>query len=238
MNRTIRIHLCAALLAGAAAVLTSTGVLPPAAAADKTRSLFNGKDLTGWDGDPKFWTVKDGAITGTTTPENPTKANTFLIWRGGTLKDFELRVKFRIQGNNSGIQYRSKDLGNWVVGGYQADFEAGDTYTGIIYEERGRGILAKVGEKVRVGPDGKPVKTGDLGDPNEIRAAVKKGEWNEYVITARGNHLTHAINGRTTAELVDDDTKGRAMEGILALQLHQGGPMTVQFKDIRLKVLK
>jgi hypothetical protein len=201
------------------------------------QSLFNGKDLSGWDGDPKFWTVRDGAITGQTTAANPTKANTFLLWKGGPVKDFELRAKFRIEGNNSGIQYRSKDLGNWVVGGYQADMDAENRFTGIIYEERGRGILANVGEKVTIQPDGKPVKTGSVGDPAAIQAAIRKGDWNEYVITAQGNHLTHAINGKTTAEAVDDDPKGRAAAGILALQLHAGPPMTVQFKEILLRVL-
>jgi hypothetical protein len=208
-----------------------------AAADDAPRSLFNGKDLTGWDGDPKFWSVKDGALTGQTTPENPTKGNTFLIWKGGTLKDFELRVKFRLLGNNSGVQYRSKDLGNWAVSGYQGDIDAENRYTGMLYEERGRGFVARVGEKVTVPPDGKPVKTGSVGDPEAIRAAIRKDDWNEFVITARGNHLTHAINGKLTAEAVDDDPKGRSLEGILAFQLHAGPPMTVQFKDIVLKVL-
>jgi 3-keto-disaccharide hydrolase len=210
---------------------------PVAGKAEGARVLFNGKDLTGWDGNPKFWAVKDGAITGMTTKENPTQGNTFLIWKGGTLKDFELRVKFRIEGGNSGIQYRSKDMGNWVVGGYQADFDAANGFTGILYEERGRGILANLGDKVSIGADGKPVKTGSAGTPEEIKAAIKKGDWNEYVITARGNHLVQAINGKVTVEATDEDEKRRAMEGILALQLHAGPPMTVQFKDITLKVL-
>src|SRR5919201_593824 len=111
------------------------------------RSLFNGKDLAGWDGNPKFWSVKDGAITGQTTAENPLKENTFLIWRNGTVDDFELRLSYRLVGGNSGVQYRSKDLGNWVVAGYQADMEAGKKFTGILYEERGRGILAERGQK-------------------------------------------------------------------------------------------
>jgi hypothetical protein len=199
--------------------------------------LFNGKDFSGWDGDSRFWYIVDGTITGITTKENPTPINTFLIWRGGKLKDFELSVKYRILGGNSGIQYRSKDLGDWHVGGYQGDFEFGERYNGIIYEERGRRILADVGEKTVIGEDGKPKKVGEVGDPAVLRAAIRKAEWNDYVITARGNHLRHEINGRVTAETTDDDVKGRAMEGILALQLHQGPPMIVQFKEIRLRVL-
>jgi hypothetical protein len=218
-------------------ILSLAATSLPAQKGDEFRSLLNGKDLTGWDGDPRFWSVKDGAITGMTTAENPAPGNTFLIWRGGTLKDFELRLQFRIQGGNSGVQYRSKDLGKWVVSGYQADIDADDQYTGNFYEERGRGILGPVGDRITVGPDGKPVKTGSVGDPKEIKAAIRKGDWNEYRIVARGNHFVQAINGRTTVEATDDDPAHRAMEGILALQLHAGPPMTVQFKEIRLKDL-
>ena len=225
--RTIPLLLAIALSCAAGALAAQEGAV----------SLFNGKDLSGWDGDPKFWSVKDGAITGVSTAENPVKVNTFLIWKGGTLKNFELRAKYRLEGNNSGIQYRSKDLGEWRVGGYQADMDAANTYTGILYEERGRGILANVGTKSTVGPDGKVQVTGSVGDPAEIKAAIRKDGWNEYRITARGNHLVHEINGKVTAEFTDDDEAKRSMEGILALQLHQGPPMTVQFKDIRLKAL-
>ena len=199
--------------------------------------LFNGKDLTGWDGNPEIWSIKDDAITGTNTADKPTKGNTFLIWKDGTLDDFELRLAFKIVGNNSGIQYRSKDYGNWVVGGYQADFEGGDTYSGILYEERGRGILAQRGEKVTIDKDGK--KTAErFADSKELQAKIKKEDWNEYTIIAKGNHLTHIINGNKTAEVLDEQEDKRAMSGILALQLHAGPPMVVQFKNIRLKKLK
>src|SRR5687768_14055279 len=128
--------------------------------------LFNGKDLTGWIGNPAFWSVKDGAITGETTKENPTKGNTFLIYTNANVDDFELRLSYKIVGGNSGIQYRSKVINsnNWVVGGYQGDFEAGKTYSGILYEEQGRGILAKRGEKVVIKEEtGKPEVIGSLG---------------------------------------------------------------------------
>ncbi|MGV3774164.1 MAG: 3-keto-disaccharide hydrolase, partial [Verrucomicrobiales bacterium] len=202
------------------------------------KSIFNGKDLTGWEGDPKFWSVKDGAITGQTTPENPTAGNTFLIWRDGKVDDFELRVKFRIVGGNSGIQYRSKESPNFVVGGYQADFEAGTTYSGILYEERGRGILAQRGQKTTINKDGKVEVTGSVGDSAKIQAAIKQEQWNDYVIIARGNHLLHKINGMTTVDVTDNDEKNRAMSGILAFQVHAGPPMVVQIKDVQLKRLK
>ncbi|MCX8107787.1 MAG: DUF1080 domain-containing protein, partial [Verrucomicrobiae bacterium] len=206
--------------------------------------IFNGKDLSGWDGNPKFWSVEDGAITGRTTRDNPTPGNTFIIWRGGTVSDFELRLLYRIipgdeRGfGNSGIQYRSKDFGNWVVGGYQADIEAGDRYSGILYEERmPRGIMAERGEKVVWTADGKKQVVGSTGDPRTIQAAIKKNDWNEYVIIAEGDRLIHKINGHVTVDVTDNDPQKRARSGILAFQLHAGPPMTVQFKDIRLKHL-
>src|SRR5262252_8840321 len=148
-------------------------------------SIFNGKTLAGWDGHPKLWYVKDGTITGQTTPENPAKGNTFLIWTNGTVGDFELRCSYKLSADNnenfanSGIQYRSKvlDPNNWVVGGYQADMEAGPTYSGILYEERmTRGIMATRGEKVVWDKDCKKEVIGSLGASDELQAAIKKGD--------------------------------------------------------------
>lgn len=218
--------------------------VPPAALSraaddeDGFRPIFNGENLDGWDGDQKFWSVQDGAITGRTTADNPTNGNTFILWRQGEVDDFELRLSYRIVGGNSGIQYRSGDLGNHVVGGYQGDFEAGDTYSGILYEERGRGILALRGQKTTIGSDHKPQPTGSVGDSAELQKAIKKEDWNDYTIVARGNQLQHFINGKQTVDVTDNDSEKRKMTGILALQLHAGPPMTVQFKNIRLKRLK
>ena len=204
-------------------------------------SIFDGKTLTNWDANPKFWSVEDGAITGMTTKENPTSGNTFAIWRGGMVDDFELRLQFKIVGGNSGIQYRSKDLGKWVVGGYQADFESGDTYSGILYEEKGRGILAQRGqvtEVVAAADDEHRVQVvASVGDTNDINQVIKKEDWNNYTIIARGNQLTHVINGRMTCQVIDSDAAHAAKSGILALQVHAGPPMEVQFKDLRIKPL-
>ena len=206
--------------------------------------LFNGKDLAGWEGNPKLWSVKDGAIVGRTTRENPTKGNTFLIWTNGTLANFELRFSYQITPNNdkgfanSGVQYRSQimDPANWVVGGYQADMEAGDNYSGILYEERmTRGIMAARGEKVVWDKDCKKQVTGAVGKSEEIQAAIKKVGWNDYVIIAQGNHLQHFINGHLTVDVTDECEAKAAKAGVLALQLHAGEPMTVQFRDLRLK---
>jgi Domain of Unknown Function (DUF1080) len=203
-------------------------------------TIFNGKDLTGWKGVEGFWSVKDGAITGVTTAENPVKANTFLVW-DGEVGDFELKFKYKVIDGNSGVQYRSKvvDPAYSVVSGYQADFEAGKTYSGILYEEKGRGILGERGQIVTL-TDGeapnKPKKevTGSVGRSDEIQESIKDGEWNDYKIVAKGNRLKHFINGRQTVDVTDETTVA-AKKGVLALQLHAGKPMTVQFKDLLLK---
>jgi hypothetical protein len=221
----------AVLLAGAAGAFAAE---PPAG----FKSLFNGKDLTGWEGSPDFWSVKDGVITGQTTAEKPTKGNTFLIWKGGTLGDFELHIKWKLLAHNSGIQYRSKDYGNFVVGGYQADMDYGNSYTGILYEEKGRGILVKRGEKLLVQADGKKDVQGKTAEEKAILDALKKDDWNEYVITGKGSHVTQVLNGVTTVDLTDEQEDKRALTGILALQLHAGPPMVAQFKDVFLKELK
>ncbi len=210
------------------------------------QTIFNGVDLTGWSGNPKLWSVQDGAITGQTTAENPAPGNTFLIWTNGTVSDFELRCSFRIVPGdnhgfaNSGIQYRSKvlDPKNWVVGGYQADMEAGPTYTGSLYEERmTRGTMAARGEKVVWDQDCQKHVVGHVGDADAIQASVKKGGWNTYRIIAKGNHLQQFINGQMSVDVTDNCESKRAMSGVLALQLHAGPPMLVQFKDLRLKDL-
>lgn len=148
--------------------LASILSLPATAAEGMFMPIFDGKSLTGWDGNPKFWSVKDGAITGQTTKENPTKGNTFILWKDGALADFELKLKFRIVGGNSGIQYRSKDKSNWVVGGYQADFDGAGEWTGTLYEEGGRGVLAKRGNKVVIDEKGEKKTEGTTTAEKEI----------------------------------------------------------------------
>ena len=209
-------------------------------AATKGTTIFNGKDLTGWKGVEGFWSVKDGAITGVTTAENPVKTNTFLIWEG-EVGDFELKFKYKVIDGNSGVQYRSKiaDPAYSVVAGYQADFEAGKTYSGILYEEKGRGILAQRGQIVTVTDGEAPNKpklevTGSVGRSDEIQDSIKDADWNDYKIVAKGNRLKHFINGRQTVDVTDETTVA-AKKGVLALQLHAGKPMTVQFKDLLLK---
>jgi hypothetical protein len=222
--------------------LLATAAPAPAQSPDSEGfiSLFNGNDLSGWRGDSVHWSVEDGAITGKTTPETLLKGhNTFLVWQGGTPGDFVLRLKYKIRGGNSGIQYRSKliDPEKVIVGGYQGDIDSTGRFTGINYEERGRSILAERGQKVEIDPEGKK-NVESLGDKDELLKKINPDDWNDYVITARGNHLTHAINGATMSEVIDNQSSKAATSGILALQLHAGPAMTIQFKDIRLKELK
>ncbi len=214
-------------------------------------NLFNGKDLRGWTGESGFWSAEGGVITGKTTPETAVLENTFLVW-DGEVGDFELRFKYKIVDaagktdgfGNSGVQYRSKNVKPEysVLSGYQADFETGKKFSGILYEEKGRGILALRGQKVviRDGADPKaPMKpkievVGEVGKSDEIQAAIHPGDWNEYVIIAKGNHLQHFINGKLTVDVTDEGSVA-AKTGTIGLQLHKGAPMTVQFKDMVLK---
>jgi len=216
------------------------GLCPASLAADAGdsagwRSLFNGKDLTGWDGNPELWSVKDGLIVGQTKGPEQLAYNQFLVWRGGTVKNFELRATIRESGNNSGIQYRSaesKNTGRWSIGGYQCDIHPAPAHNGSLYEERGRGVVAENGQSVVVDQKGQRFLV-QQRDP----LAVDVSQWHEYSIIARANKLVHKIDGRVVMELTDHDPAKRAMEGLLAIQIHRGPAMRVEIKDVRLKEL-
>lgn len=212
------------------------------------KRLFNGKDLTGWEGDPRLWSVRDGAIHGETTAENPAKGNTFILWKDGATKDFDLRLTFRCNAaNNSGIQYRSRHITEgrinnaWVVRGYQHELRNEHmlpSVSGFIYDEGGkRGRICLVGEKATWGADGKKSIQGSLIDQEGFQKLFKLDDWNDVVIIARGNHIQHYLNDRLILDFTDNDPQLALKEGILALQLHAGKPMWVEFKNIRLKDL-
>jgi hypothetical protein len=200
--------------------------------------LFDGKTLEGWSGDERFWSVIDGTIVGQTTSEQPTERNTFLIWNG-QVSDFELELEFRMTGGNSGLQFRSVDNGEYRVTGYQADFDAGNSYTGIIYEEGGRGILVPRARHVVIDSAGKKsVSDEAVCDEKAFVENIRNGDWNTCKVIARGSQITHMINGIVSAQL-DDGEKGKARDsGIIALQLHAGPPMKVEFRNIRLTRLE
>ncbi|MBL8820602.1 MAG: DUF1080 domain-containing protein [Planctomyces sp.] len=211
------------------------------------KPLFNGTDLSGWDGDPRLWSVKDGVIHGETTEENVANGNTFLIWKEGTVKDFELRLSFRCNAtNNSGIQYRSKHIvdGNprnaWIVRGYQHEIRNETKLpdvSGFIYDEGGkRGRICLAGEKAVWENDQKKVES-NLIDAAEFEKLFRLDDWNDVVIVAQGNHIRHYLNGRLILDFTDKDPNVALLEGVLAVQLHAGKPMWAEYRNIRLKAL-
>ncbi len=239
-------------------LLALTVLVLPAGAADGSRqtapdesaemqSLFNGTDLSGWDGDPRLWSVRDGVLRGETTAENPAEGNTFLIWKKGLTKDFELRLSFRCNAtNNSGIQYRSKQITEsqgknaWVVRGYQHEIRNELTLpsvTGFIYDEGGtRGRICLVGEKAVWEQDGKKQVLETLIDQQAFQQLFKLDDWNEVVVIAKGPRIQHYLNNRLILDFTDNDPRHALREGVLALQLHAGPPMWVEFKAIRIQV--
>lgn len=194
-----------------------------ASAEEKFVPLFDGKSLEGWEGDPELWSVKDGVIVGSTKAEKPLKANSFLATKK-SFANFVLKAKFKLRNHNSGIQIRSQLLKDYRVIGYQADI-ADNQFMGILYEEGLRGILANV----------TPEFTAKV-TPEEVAKHVHKDDWNDYVIRADGPHITLAINGFTTVDYTEKSDKA-ATDGIIALQLHAGPPMQVEFKDIEIAEL-
>lgn len=202
-------------------------------------SIFDGT-MKGWDGDPDFWRAEGGSLVGESTKEKPLKQNTFLIWRGGEPADFELKLDFKMNSTNSGFQYRSTalpEVGKWVLKGYQADFDFENRYTGLLYEERGRGFLAARGQVATI-EDGKRARIiGNLKSNEDLRGAIVINGWNTVHVIARGNVMLHIFNGQLVSAFVDDDTKNRAMKGLLGLQLHVGPPMKIEFRNIYLKKL-
>jgi hypothetical protein len=206
---------------------------------DGGREIFNGKDLSGWKGNPELWSVEEGCITGRTTAEKPLKFNTFLVWEAGQVGNFDLEFDYKIgDAGNSGIQYRSQVLNeaDFIVGGYQADIDASLKFAGINYEEKGRGILAQRGQRVSIDQAG--MKTSEsFGDGAELGKAIQAGQWNHYRVVADGARLSHYINGKLMSEVIDHQQAKAAAAGVLAFQIHVGPPMKIQFKNIRLKEL-
>lgn len=200
--------------------------------------LYDGGDLDGWEGREDLWSAEDDQIVGRTSAENPIDGNTFLIWKGDVPENFELMAQFKIESGNSGIQYRSKviDPKKFVVGGYQADIDFTNKFAGILYEERGRGILAQRGESVTIGKDGAKQKK-RFGDASKLAAGIHPGKWNDFRVVADGNRLQHFINETMTAEVIDQQSSKSASKGVIALQIHRGPPMVIRFKNIKIRKL-
>jgi hypothetical protein len=239
-----------ALVVSATAVCRADDSANAAPPEGKMETIFNGQDLSGWDGDSRLWSVRDGAIHGETTEDVKANGNTFIVWKGGVLKDFELRLSFRCSAtNNSGIQYRSKHItekvrNEWVVRGYQHEIRNENTLpsvSGFIYDEGGmtgkRGRICLVGEEAIWEADGKKVIRDDLVDQAGFEKLMKVDDWNDVVIIAKGRHIQHYLNGKLILDFTDHPDRALT-EGILALQLHAGKPMWTEFKNIRIHSLK
>jgi len=206
-------------LAAALTAAEPVNQLTPQEKQDGYVLLFNGKTLDGWQGNPALWSVQNGAIVGT-TDSHPIQENTFLIYRK-PYSDFILRFDIKLRNHNSGVQFRSTVLPNFVVTGYQADAsEVGDhSAWGNFYEEKGRGRAV--------------MKSQDEGWL-KAKSVVRHGDWNSYEVFAQGSHMRLTFNGVETIDLSDD----KAKDGVIALQLHAGEPMRVEFRSIRLKALR
>jgi hypothetical protein len=203
-------------------------------------SIFNGHSLDGWEGDPRYWRVEDHEIVGEVTPATLLKQNNFLIWRGGTPANFELKAEFRITAQgNSGINYRSEEVPGtkYLLRGYQADIDGANKYTGQNYEERGRTFLAPRGTITYVATGQKPAIIANLGSADDLKAFVRNGDWNEYHLIVRGNVLIHILNGHVMCEVIDEDTDHRKMSGLIGVQVHVGPPMKVEYRSFQLKTL-
>ena len=238
-----------------AALPTTAYAAPPVAdstaapvQAGDWKSLFDGSDLDGWNGDQRLWSVRDGVIHGETTPETKADGNTFLIRKDLVVRDFELKLVYRCSStNNSGIQYRSRHITEgepkpknaWVVRGYQHELRNESklpNVSGFIYDEGGkRGRICLVGERAEW-IDGKKQVSGELIDADAFAKLFKPDDWNEVRIVAQGDRLRHYLNGTLTLDFTDAPDLA-LREGIIALQLHAGAPMWVEFRDIAIREL-
>ena len=215
-------------------VALPAGMLP----AEEFESIFDGESLEGWEArDMSYWSVRDGAITGQSTPDNPCMSNQFMVWQGGEVADFELKLRFRVSGNsqNSGVQFRSVIRPDGLAVGYQADILHSGGYLGGVCDEihtrDGPELLSANGKRTVIDADGNRTIT----DLEDVATMKPDGEWNDYHIVARGQRIVLKINGVTSTELIDMEEGHFDLEGILGLQLRSGEPMTVQFKEILLK---
>ena len=203
-------------------------------------SIFDGT-LKNWDGDPVYWKAENNTLIGEVRPDTLLKRNTFIIWRGGELGDFELKLEYRVSAEgNSGINYRSIEVPDvkWALKGYQDDIDGKDQWSGQNYEERGRTFLAYRGQSVVLKPGAKPEVAKQLGDRAELQKKVLKEDWNQVHIIAKGNLMQHFTNGVLMSEVCDEDPEKRMMTGLLGVQVHVGPPMKIEYRNIRVKRLK
>lgn len=200
-------------------------------------SMFNGKDLTGWEGKAGGWWVEDGAITAQSTDEKPCKKHHYLYWNGGEPGDFILRFDYKLigDGGNSGVQFRSEKRPDFDTWGYQADIEGGTQWTGCLFQHDRGGVVMR-GNKAKIDVQGKREESA-FASPESLQDKVKANDWNAYEVLAEGNHIRLSINGELMCEVWDDDGTYARKAGIIALQMHPGPPMKIQFRNLRIKML-
>ena len=243
-RRTFLAAVCAAPLVAQYVPKQSDRPEPPTGDEPGFQPIFDGKTLAGWEGDPKYWRVEDGALVGEITPETIIKSNTFVIWKGGAPADFELKADYRItSGGNSGINYRSvvvpdtvTPTNKFAMRGYQFDIDGANRYTGQNYEEKGRLFHALRGQVTHVVGGRKPIILSTIGDSAALAEFISK-DWNSIHMIIRGNTLIHMLNGHLMSVVIDDDASGRAMKGEIGVQVHVGPPMKVEYRNFRLKEL-
>lgn len=201
-------------------------------------AIFNGVSLENWEGDPTYWRVEKEQIIGEVTPETILKRNSFLIWRGGAPEDFELKLEYKVsEGGNSGINYRSVEVKDtpYALKGYQCDIDGKGKWAGQNYEERGRKFLAMRGQMTQLKTEIEPTVYGSLGDKDKLWEYIKKDDWNHVHLIVRGNTMIHIINGHVMSVVIDNDVENRTSKGFLGVQVHVGPPMTIAYKNIRIK---
>lgn len=222
---------------------------------DGFKQIFDGKSLKGWEGDLNYWRVENGSIVGEITADKLLKSNTFIIWRGGETKDFELKLEYKMSiDGNSGINYRSEQIAEvpFALKGYQADIDGKNRYTGQNYEERGRTTLAYRGQKTRINGTDDPnasvkdnvknnawtkVEITKSWNKDSLQTFIKGADWNEVHLIVKGNRLQHYVNGVLMSDVTDEDKVNRKLNGLLGVQVHVGPPMKVEYRNIRLKEL-
>ncbi|PWG06691.1 DUF1080 domain-containing protein [Polaribacter aquimarinus] len=222
------------------------------------KSIFNGKNLEGWNGDKTYWSVKEGVLVGKVTSETILNRNSFIIYNKEQPTNFELKLEYRIsKSGNSGVNYRSEKIDNlpFALRGYQSDIDGKNKYTGQNYEEKKRTTLAYIGEKVIIEsmPDSIPLTNlrknvkrncwqtrnvvGSLGDAKELKSSIKDSDWNTMHLVVKDNRMQHFVNGVLMSDVTDLDTKNMSNKGFIGVQVHVGPPMKVEYKNILLKKL-
>lgn len=235
----IKSTFCLAFIA-AGVMLSNCSPQRSTATSKNFTEIFNGKNLDGWEGDATYWRVENGTLVGEVTPETILKRNSFIIWKEGLTKDFELTVDYKVSPRgNSGINYRSVILDSipFAMKGYQADIDGANKYSGQNYEERGRQFLAMRGQKVVIEENQKPIVTASLGSIDSLATVIKNDDWNTCRLVVKGNRMLHYINGVLMSDVTDNDTAHRTMSGHLGVQVHVGPPMKIAYRNFRYRVL-